>query len=302
MVHVHVKAESFVVRRSTSSPHLAFMSKRPFSLAYSFTIQINTETRTQQDNMSPLEEIQQAQINRSIRSIKAELEFLCDSSIISPQSLSDLLSRIPSQTALHAPISVGAVAPETQNNAAAVPIQPMNGLNLNRIHERKSSYNNGASNGYNNEKADYPPPSASPQPPPPAYQNAPPPSQAQWPPLAQATALYAYTSSDEGDLELQPNDHVTVTEYMNAEWWKGKSSRTGQEGIFPRSYVKVIEEKNGPTGNTANGTDYGNMPLETSGMGNGEGKVPSKGEQQGKKFGKKLGECTPRVREDRSRR
>lgn len=76
---------------------------------------------------------------------------------------------------------------------------------------------------------------------------------------------------------------------MNAEWWKGKSSRTGQEGIFPRSYVRVIEEKNGPTASTANGTDYGNMPLETSGMGNGEGKVPSKTEQQGKKFGKKLG-------------
>ena len=275
------------LRRSNSwSPQPAFTSQQlhPLSLPRDFSSYSPRSHRIYLVTMSPIEEMQQAQINRSIRTIKAELEYLCDSSIISPQTLSDLLSRIPTQTALHAPISVGAVAPETQNNAAAVPIQPMNGLNLNH------SRTNGSTSW--NEKQDYQP-SPSPQPPPPAYQNAPPPPQAQWPPLARATALYAYTSTDEGDLELQPNDHVTVTEYMNAEWWKGRSSRTGQEGIFPRSYVKVVEEKSGPTGNTANGTDYGNLPLQTSGMGNGEGKVPSKTEEQGKKFGKKLGECTP---------
>ena len=114
------------------------------------------------------------------------------------------------------------------------------------------------SNG-TNEKQDsnyFQPPS--PQPPP-AY-NAPPP-QAQWPPLAEATALYQYTSADAGDLELQPNDHITVTEFMNAEWWKGKSTRTGQEGIFPRSYVKVNEEKAAQNTNKY-GNNYGNQPLE----------------------------------------
>jgi hypothetical protein len=130
----------------------------------------------------------------------------------------------------------------------------MNNLSLN-------SHN--PSNGYYDEKVQH-------EPAPPAYNNAPPPV-ANYPPLAQATALYPYNSTDAGDLELQPNDHITVTEYMNAEWWKGRSSRTGQEGIFPRSYVKVIEEKSSTTNN------YGNMPLEVSGQGNGEGKVPSKG-------------------------
>lgn len=140
-----------------------------------------------------------------------------------------------------------------------------------------------------NEKRDYyQQPSPAPTPAPPAY-NAPPSGPP--PPLAQATALYAYTSTDAGDLELQPNDHVTVTEYMNAEWWKGRSSRTGQEGIFPRSYVRVIEEKAPQYGAPAAGTgnNYGNMPLEVSGAGNGDGKVPSKGQEMGKKFGKKLG-------------
>ncbi len=203
--------------------------------------------------MANLEEIQQAQVNRSIRTIKAELEYLCDSTIISPTTLSDLLSRIPPQTALHAPLSVGAVAPPTQNARAAFSPQQTNpipaplNINGNRNSEKQQQDSYYASPP--------PEPQAQPGPPPPAY-NAPPP-QANWPPLAVATALYAYSSTDAGDLELQPNDSITVTEYMNAEWWKGKSSRTGQEGIFPRSYVKVNEEKGATTT-----TEYGNAPLE----------------------------------------
>ena len=92
---------------------------------------------------------------------------------------------------------------------------------------------------------------------------------------------------------------------MNAEWWKGRSSRTGQEGIFPSSYVKVLDEKSAAaaqdTKNTGNDNNYGNMPLEStytkqsnkvtlfrmmertltciaSQMGNGTGKVPTKTE------------------------
>lgn len=207
--------------------------------------------------MAPLEEMHKAQVNRSIRTIKAELEYLCDSSIISPQTLSDLLSRIPPQTALHAPISVGAVPPPTQNLHNGLQ-SPMSNLSLQ----------NTRTTGSMNEKQDNPYYQAptSPQPPP-TYASSPP--QASWPgppPLCQANALYAYTSTDAGDLELQPNDHITVTEYMNAEWWKGRSSRTGLEGIFPRSYVKVLDEKSGPpvqdTNTSTYGNNYGNMPLE----------------------------------------
>ena len=209
--------------------------------------------------MAPLEEMQQANINRSIRTIKAELEYLCDASVITPTTLSDLLSRIPSQTQLHAPLSVGALPTVTSPPANTNGVS--NGLNNMNLKERASSFMN--------EKQEYNPP-ASPQPPPPAY-NAPPP-QAQWapsaPPLAQAMALYQYSSADAGDLELQPNDHIAVTEYMNAEWWKGRSTRTGQEGIFPRSYVKVTEDKASTSNN------YGNAPLAVSGMGNGKSPIP----------------------------
>lgn len=135
-----------------------------------------------------------------------------------------------------------------------------------------------------NEKQDYnsaPPPSY------PAYPTPAPPAIA---PLCHATALYAYNPTDAGDLALVPNDRVAVIEYMNAEWWKGTNERTQQEGIFPRSYVKVEEKSVDklPTPAQAFGT---NTPYEVANtQQNGEpNKAPSKGAEQGKKFGKKLG-------------
>ncbi|KAI4762046.1 NAD(P)-binding protein [Aureobasidium sp. EXF-3400] len=221
------------------------------------------------DDQSGAETAQSAKLPPNGRlTPEQELEYLCDASVITPQQLSSLLSQIPAQIALHAPLSVGAFPGAVPANNA-IPTAPMANLNINRDDEKKQG-----NNFYQ------PSPAATPAPPP-AYA-APPPSM---PPLAQATALYAYNGSDPGDLELQPNDHINVTEYMNAEWWKGRSSRTGQEGIFPRSYVRVIEN----TLPQSAPTNYGNMPLEVSGQGDGSGKVPSKGEEMGKKFGKKLG-------------
>ncbi|KAG8623069.1 hypothetical protein KVT40_008045 [Elsinoe batatas] len=222
--------------------------------------------------MAPTEEMHTAMVNRSIRAIKAELEFLTDASIITPQTLSSILSQIPPQTALHAPISVGAVP--TASPLPGAPQPPTAPLAATSLHEKQPSYN---------EKQSFSP-SPAPSPAPPAY-HAPPPS---LPPLCTATALYAYAGEDAGDLDLRPNDTVQVSEYMNAEWWKGYNSRTGATGIFPRSYVRV-EEKAMPAQGQGLGNNYGNMPLEQSGMGNGTGQVPGKGEEMGKKFGKKLG-------------
>lgn len=196
-----------------------------------------------------------------------ELEYLCDMSVISPQDLSSLLSQVPAQTALHAPISVGAVP--TANPLPGAPQPPSQSMQNLSVNEKQQN------TGY------YQPSPVSSPAPPPAYGGPP-----TLPPLAQATALYAYDGTDPGDLNLQPNDHITVTEYMNAEWWKGHCSRTGQEGIFPRSYVRVIEDK-APQQN--NSTSYGNMPLEVSGQGDGQSKIPGKGAEMGKKFGKKVG-------------
>lgn len=88
---------------------------------------------------------------------------------------------------------------------------------------------------------------------------------------------------------MQQNDRIQVSEHMNNDWWRGRNERTGLEGIFPRSYVTVLEEKRPPMP-TPNGTiDYNNMPLMVASSGSLNQRPPSKLEEHGKKFGKKMG-------------
>lgn len=81
---------------------------------------------------------------------------------------------------------------------------------------------------------------------------------------------------------------------MNADWAKGRNERTGLEGIFPRTYVAFVDEKNTmgalqpPPPPTP--SSYGNMPVDVSQAGSSStpGKE-SKLNANGKKFGKKMG-------------
>ena len=91
---------------------------------------------------------------------------------------------------------------------------------------------------------------------------------------------------------------------MNADWAKGRNERTGLDGIFPRSYVAILADKDAvghaaavpPRTNTTATTtssNYGNLPLEVSQSGGSStGKDSSKLNQNGKKFGKKLGNAS----------
>jgi hypothetical protein len=75
--------------------------------------------------------------------------------------------------------------------------------------------------------------------------------------------------------------------------WRGRNERTNMEGIFPRSYVSILDEKSGPPILAPQPTSYGNMPLEVSQDGSSAttpgGRRPTKFEENGKKFGKKMG-------------
>lgn len=110
-------------------------------------------------------------------------------------------------------------------------------------------------------------------------------------PLAHATAMYVYSGTDAGDLNLMVNDRVAVTEYMNTEWWKGRSERTGQEGIFPRSYVRVEEKMQPPPPQQMQmQNNYGNMPMAVAqGSGPEPSQTPSKYGAMGKRAGAKIG-------------
>ncbi|MCJ1290871.1 hypothetical protein MMC34_002413 [Xylographa carneopallida] len=193
--------------------------------------------------------------NRSLRTIRTELEFLADTSLLSASQLASIL----------------ALLPDPSSSASSIVQPPATSLgNLSISEKQPSSFYS---------------PSPSPQPPP-AYVSP--------PTLAKASALYAYTPTDSGDLALLPNDRIQVLEFMNADWAKGRNERTGQEGIFPRSYVNILEEKNAatvlPPPMPQQNNSYGNMPLTVSQSGTGgDGAGRSKFDENGKKFGKKLG-------------
>jgi len=200
--------------------------------------------------------------NRSLRTVKTELEFLADNSIITQAQLSSILNQLPAETATG-----------HSNHATSAPTPAVSTPTVNNSFNEKQ-------NGYHNNE----PQAAAP---PPAYPSTPVPPTAA--PLTYATALYHYNASDAGDLALQANDRIAVTEYMNAEWWKGRNERTGKEGIFPRNYVKVEEKAES---GAPQPTNYGNMPLDVANgadSGSAEPGKAGKGQEMGKKFGKKLG-------------
>lgn len=108
-------------------------------------------------------------------------------------------------------------------------------------------------------------------------------------------AVYTYKGEDEGDLSFDVNDTIYVTEFTNAEWWKGRRDGSNKkEGIFPRSYVEVSPASksvdnsggNSVARQTGAATPTGVMPVDVA---NGNEGGPSKGQEMGKKFGKKLG-------------
>ncbi|KAI4178650.1 MAG: hypothetical protein L6R41_008292 [Letrouitia leprolyta] len=238
-----------------------------------------------------MEEQTTAMTNRALRTIRTELEYLTDARIITPTQLSSILNQLPSQTPLSAPLQSIPTTP-----AAVAAPSSLTSPNLATHLKNTFLSSDKKSNNEKNPENIYSPtptPSGPATIPPPAYTHTP-------QPLASASALYEYLPSDAGDLALLPNDRITITEFMNADWAKGRNERTGNEGIFPRSYVQILDEKKNamvPQQQQmmpSSSSGYGNMPLEVSQSGSGAvagsgGGGESKFNQQGKKFGKKMG-------------
>lgn len=214
---------------------------------------------------------QNAMINRSLGDIKNNLQFLLESEVINKTQHDAMLQQLPVSAENPSRSLPSAPAQQVTNQLSQMNLQPTPSHTPTPVSEKKQNI------GYYAEN-----------PAPPAYQSTP--AVPVGPTiLTHATAMYQYNAQDAGDLALVPNDKIAVTEYMNAEWWKGKNERTGQEGIFPASYVRKEEKSMVPQP-----SNYGNMPLDVS-NGAASGPVdqqngePSKFEQNGKKFGKKLG-------------
>ncbi|CAI7577660.1 unnamed protein product [Penicillium glandicola] len=231
--------------------------------------------------MAASNEFASAMTTRSLRMVRTELEFLADASVITPHQLSSILSQLPTDSGAsrasspprqyaqpvpvqHVPVQAQP-PPATYTPSYSPPVSQMSNVSVN---EKAPLHNQYAS----------PPPGA-----PPAYPQVP-------PALGVAVAVYEYHASDAGDLNLKPQDRIQIIEEMNKDWWRGRNERTGEEGIFPQSYVNVVNEKAGLSSPPP--TNYGNMPLAVSQSGqpeNPEDPKKSKLEEGGKKFGKKLG-------------
>jgi hypothetical protein len=82
--------------------------------------------------------------------------------------------------------------------------------------------------------------------------------------LTYAVAIYVYNATDYGDLNMLQHDRIAVSEYVNGEWWRGRNERDGQEGIFPRNYVRVVNDDKGMVAPPPQGGGYGNMPMDVS--------------------------------------
>ncbi|KAK1255894.1 hypothetical protein MKX07_008153 [Trichoderma sp. CBMAI-0711] len=234
--------------------------------------------------------------NRSLRTIKNELESLLEKGVIDETAFDTIHAALPAETPLRGAASGSAARSATQTPAqpaaaATPPVQAFQNLNVN-----------GAS------------------PAPPSYEDTPAPNLPTRTPtgrpvLAHARALYRYEAADGRDLSLEKDDKVDVYEYMNQDWWMGRNHRTGMEGIFPQNYVFVEQQQKAPTpaaapvafpqqptygypaqsqGPPAQQNPYnasvppmaiaeGGQPGQPGGAGNG------KVGEYGKKFGKKLG-------------
>ncbi|RKF56332.1 inducibility protein 3 [Erysiphe neolycopersici] len=238
--------------------------------------------------MSASEERQRIiNINRSLRTIKNELESLAERGAISDDVYDTIMSALPAESPLNSTSARGNIT--KSNNVVASTPSPAEPPSL--AMGNLSLDNNPA------------PPS-----PVPAPTSAPTKVE-----IARATALYRY--AEQGDCNFEMGDILSVYEYMNQDWWLGKNLRTGQEGVFPQNYVQRMP--NFSHGSYAN--EKGNMyqngfpppyqqqmqpsaPPQSGPVNPYNSSVPpmqvaeqptdsklGKGGEMGKKFGKKLG-------------
>ncbi|KAK4232229.1 hypothetical protein QBC38DRAFT_463483 [Podospora fimiseda] len=229
--------------------------------------------------------------NRSLRLIKNELESLLEKGVITDDAFDTITTLLPAEAPLSAAatratnnqsLPTPASIPAASNNPTP-PTSTLNNLSLNSSSSHPPSYS----------QTTAVPPSL-------PNRNPAPSTVPTKPILAHARAVYKYAATDARDCSFERDDRIAVYEYMNADWWMGRNTRTGQEGIFPKSYV-TIENDNEKA--AAPQVLYPQQPAYNQGypaappqgepynaqQPQGEEGKDSKIGEHGKKFGKKLG-------------
>jgi hypothetical protein len=52
-------------------------------------------------------------------------------------------------------------------------------------------------------------------------------------------ALWPWTANVHGQLEFRAGDIITITDWADENWGRGKNLRTGKKGLFARNYVST---------------------------------------------------------------
>lgn len=51
-------------------------------------------------------------------------------------------------------------------------------------------------------------------------------------------AAYEFRPEEEGELYFKRGDKIEVLDKEDSNWWKGKNLTSGEEGLFPSTYVQ----------------------------------------------------------------
>lgn len=149
-----------------------------------------------------------ALINRSLTTIRTELEFLYDSEVIDKKLMDTLVLSLPQKYAKDMqPWGIDKISLSSPDSVAE-------SLAKTSIQEE-----------------------IKPRP-------APIPPRSPAPALGYCKVLFNYDSQQPGDLQLQKDDRVAVVEHLSPDWWKGYKQADGPDktGVFPSNYVSLIPE------------------------------------------------------------
>ncbi|EGV62919.1 protein that induces appearance of [PIN+] prion when overproduced [Yamadazyma tenuis] len=151
-------------------------------------------------------------INRSLTTIRTELEFLHDSEIIDEQLYNKLINALPHKY---------------QNG-----MQPWG---VEKLESTTGSTDKLAAELESTKISAPPsePPSRSS-----AFQRPQAPK-----PLGFCTVLFDYQAQEADDLNLKKDEKVAIVDHLSEDWWKGYTKDQPQRiGVFPSNYVKSISE------------------------------------------------------------
>ncbi|KAI5474687.1 BAR adaptor protein [Pseudohyphozyma bogoriensis] len=56
-------------------------------------------------------------------------------------------------------------------------------------------------------------------------------------------AQWQFAASEANEVRLEKGDTIKVTKVVNSDWWIGRKTDTGEEGMFPSAYVTLVEEE-----------------------------------------------------------